>query len=63
MKDSKLDITLKTADLPKTVKDPDQLIRDKGIKSFEQTITQSKTILEPTLPKANSKLMNMEAAL
>lgn len=63
LKDSKLDMTLKTADLPKTIKDPDQLIREKGIKAFEQTITQSKIIHETSLPKTNSKGMNMEAEL
>lgn len=63
LKDSKLYMTLKTVDLPKAIKDPDQLIREKGIKAFEQTITQGKIIHEPSLPKATSKAMNMEAEL
>lgn len=57
VKDSKLDITLKTTDLPKTVKDPDQLIRDKGMKAFEGLLPQAKIAYEH---KSASKEMNME---
>jgi len=50
-------------DLPKAIKDPDQMIRNSGIKAFEQTINQGKIIHEASLPKTHTKVMNMEAEL
>lgn len=54
-----MEITLKSASIPKNIKDPDQLIKQDGIEKFKKVISEAK-IINPDISKYE-QLINLQS--